>query len=197
MDPRDGGRAHQRQVRPKIERQLLGVSWRNPASLVETPLHRAIERGEALVRPWLKKEYPKIKALAQKEKAEISSGDAAPLRSGHPAGCTWGKKGETPIVQAAGAGACHKPDSGGQFAWPHAVHDQGKSWHQRHCLHRDFEAPRCRREAQDLSHCRSRSRASREDDASVRCNPGRKMTALFSASPFRRIAIPMSWRGNI
>ena len=43
----------------------------------------------------------KIKALAQKEKAEISSGGAAPLRSGHPAGCTWGKKGETPIVQAA------------------------------------------------------------------------------------------------
>jgi hypothetical protein len=103
VDPRDGGRAHQRQVRPKIERQLLGVSWRNPASLVETPLHRAIERGEALVRPWLKKEYPKIKALAQKEKAEISFGDAAPLRSDHPAGCTWGKKGETPIVQATRA----------------------------------------------------------------------------------------------
>lgn len=56
------------------------------------------------MRPWLKKEYPQIKALAQKEKAEISFGDAAPLRSDHHAGCTWGKKGETPIVQATGAG---------------------------------------------------------------------------------------------
>jgi transposase len=41
--------------------------------------------------------------LAQKEKAEIYFGDAAHLRSDHHAGRTWGKKGETPIVQATGA----------------------------------------------------------------------------------------------
>src|ERR1700682_1315795 len=37
----------------------------------QKPLHRALERDEALVQQWLKKEYPQIKALAQKEKAEI------------------------------------------------------------------------------------------------------------------------------
>jgi hypothetical protein len=34
-------------------------------------LHRAIERDEALVQHWLKKEYPKIKAMVRKEEAEI------------------------------------------------------------------------------------------------------------------------------
>jgi Winged helix-turn helix len=37
----------------------------------QKPLHRAQERDEALVEQWLKKDYPKIKALAQREKAEI------------------------------------------------------------------------------------------------------------------------------
>jgi transposase len=68
----------------------------------QKPLHRALERDEALVQQWLKKEYPKIKALAQKEKAEIYFGDAAHMRSDHHAGRTWGKKGKTPVVQATG-----------------------------------------------------------------------------------------------
>jgi hypothetical protein len=46
-------------------------------------LHRAQERDEALVEQWLKKEYPKIKALAQREKAEIFFGDAAHMRCDH------------------------------------------------------------------------------------------------------------------
>lgn len=69
----------------------------------QKPLHRALERGEALIQQWLKEEYPKIKALAQKEKAEIYFSDAAHIRSDHHAGRTWGEKGKTPIVQATGA----------------------------------------------------------------------------------------------
>ena len=69
----------------------------------QKPLHRAQERDEALVRQWLKKEYPKIKALAQREKAEIFFGDAAHMRSDHHAGRTWGKRGETPVVETTGA----------------------------------------------------------------------------------------------
>src|SRR5216684_2118749 len=69
----------------------------------QKPLHRAQERDEALVEQWLKKEYPKIKALAKREKAEIFFGDAAHMRSDHHAGRTWGKKGETPVVEATGA----------------------------------------------------------------------------------------------
>jgi len=69
----------------------------------QKPLHRALERDEALVQQWLKQEYPKIRALAQREKADIYFGDAAHRRSDHHAGRTWGKKGETPVVSSTGA----------------------------------------------------------------------------------------------
>lgn len=69
----------------------------------QKPLHRAMERDEALVQKWLKVEYPKIKKLAQIKGAEIYFGDAAHLRSDHHAGRTWGKKGTTPIVESTGA----------------------------------------------------------------------------------------------
>src|ERR1019366_1113652 len=61
----------------------------------QKPLHRAQERDEALVEQWLKKEFPRIKALAQREKAEIFFGDAAHMRSDHHSGHTWGKKAKT------------------------------------------------------------------------------------------------------
>lgn len=69
----------------------------------QKPLHRALERNEALVKQWLKREYPKIKALAQRQRAEIYFGDAAHVRSDHHAGRTWGKIGETPVVTGTGA----------------------------------------------------------------------------------------------
>ena len=40
--------------------------------------------------------YPKIKALAQREKAEIFFGDAAHMRSDHHAGRTGGKRAKLP-----------------------------------------------------------------------------------------------------
>ena len=69
----------------------------------QKPLHRAWERDEALVQQWLKKEYPGIKRMAQKQGADIYFGDAAHIRSDHHAGRTWGKRGATPIVEATGA----------------------------------------------------------------------------------------------
>jgi transposase len=69
----------------------------------QKPLHRALERDEALVQKWLKTEYPKIKKMAQNEGADIYFGDAAHMRSDHHAGRTWGKKGETPVVESTGA----------------------------------------------------------------------------------------------
>jgi transposase len=69
----------------------------------QKPLHRALERDEALVQQWLKQDYPRIRALAQREKAAIYFGDAAHMRSDHHSGRSWGKKGETPIVSSTGA----------------------------------------------------------------------------------------------
>jgi hypothetical protein len=94
-----GGRAlGRKQDRPVASRLLaqLGITC-------QKPLHCAQERDEALVKQWLKKEYPGIKALAQRGKAEIFFGDAAHIRPDHHAGRTWGKKGETPVVEASGA----------------------------------------------------------------------------------------------
>jgi len=58
----------------------------------QKPLHRAIERDEALVQQWLKAEYPKIKKMAKAEGADIYFGDAAHIRSDHHAGRTGAKK---------------------------------------------------------------------------------------------------------
>jgi Transposase and inactivated derivatives len=69
----------------------------------QKPLHRALERDEALVQKWLKTEYPKIRKMAQNKGADIYFGDAAHMRSDHHAGRTWGKKGETPVVESTGA----------------------------------------------------------------------------------------------
>ena len=69
----------------------------------QKPLHRAFEQDAALVQQWLKTEYPRIKALAKRENAEIYFGDAAHIRSDNHSGRTWGKKGETPIVLTTGA----------------------------------------------------------------------------------------------
>jgi transposase len=69
----------------------------------QKPLRRAQERDEALVQQWLKKDYPQIRATARKAGADLYFGDAAHIRSDHHAGRTWGKKGETPIVETTGA----------------------------------------------------------------------------------------------
>jgi transposase len=87
----------------KLSRQSVGRLLAQLGLSCQKPLYQALERNEALVKQWLRKEYPAIKALAIKQKAEIYFGDAAHVRSDHHAGRTWGKIGETPIVQATGA----------------------------------------------------------------------------------------------
>jgi hypothetical protein len=69
----------------------------------QRPLYHASEKDEALVQQWLQQEYPRIRALAQREKADIYFGDAAHMRSDHHSGRTWSKKGETPMVSSTAA----------------------------------------------------------------------------------------------
>lgn len=69
----------------------------------QRPLVRAFQQNPALVERWLREEYPAIKSLAHREKAEIYFGDEAGVRSDFHAGRTWAPKGQTPVVRSTGA----------------------------------------------------------------------------------------------
>ena len=63
----------------RVERESVGRLLAQLGITCQKPLHRAQEREQqALVEQWLKKEYPKIKALAQREKAETFSARCRP-----------------------------------------------------------------------------------------------------------------------
>jgi transposase len=69
----------------------------------QRPIWRAYQQKPEVVQRWLNEEYPKIKKMAQRMKAQIFFGDEAGVRSDHHAGTTWGVKGKTPIVSSTGA----------------------------------------------------------------------------------------------
>lgn len=69
----------------------------------QRPLHRATQRDPERVEKWVKEEFPAIRALAKKQKAEIFFGDEAGIRSDYHSGTTWSPKGQTPIVETTGA----------------------------------------------------------------------------------------------
>jgi len=68
----------------------------------QKPMRRAWEQNPAQVERWLRVEYPRVRAEAKREKAEIHWGDEMGLRSDHQAGTTYGRKGVTPVVPGTG-----------------------------------------------------------------------------------------------
>ncbi len=69
----------------------------------QRPLWRAYQQDPEAVEKWMREEFPKLKALARKMKAEIYFGDEAGVRSDFHSGTTWGIKGKTPVVSSTGA----------------------------------------------------------------------------------------------
>ena len=69
----------------------------------QKPLMRAFQQDPVLVEQWVEEDYPKIRQLARREKAEIYFEDEAGIRSDYHRGTTWGIKGETPVVTTTGA----------------------------------------------------------------------------------------------
>jgi transposase len=69
----------------------------------QRPVWRAYQQKPEEVQKWLNEEYPKIRALARRHKAQIFFGDEAGVRSDHHAGTTWAVKGQTPLVSTTGA----------------------------------------------------------------------------------------------
>jgi len=60
---------------------------------------RAYERDDAAVKDWLTIEYPKIKARAKRENAEISWGDETGVRSDESRHRGYAPPGQTPIIR--------------------------------------------------------------------------------------------------
>jgi transposase len=69
----------------------------------QKPMWRAYQQKPEEVQKWLTEEYPRIKSMARRLKAQIYFGDEAGVRSDHHAGTTWAVKGKTPIVSTTGA----------------------------------------------------------------------------------------------
>jgi len=68
----------------------------------QKPLRRAYEQDPEAVRRWLRREYPAIRALARRERAEIHWGDETGMRSDHQAGTSYGRRGRTPVIPGTG-----------------------------------------------------------------------------------------------
>lgn len=68
----------------------------------QKPLRRAYEQNPELVQTWLAEDFPKIQALAKKQRATVFFADEAGVRSDFHSGTTWAPKGQTPVVEATG-----------------------------------------------------------------------------------------------
>jgi len=68
----------------------------------QKPARRAWEQNSREVAHWLKVRYPRVRAEAKHEKAEIHWGDEMGLRSDHQAGTSYGRRGQTPVVPGTG-----------------------------------------------------------------------------------------------
>jgi len=68
----------------------------------QKPVRRAFEKNPQEVSRWLDQEYPAIRSQAKEEKAEIYWGDEMGLRSDHAAGRSYGRRGQTPVIQGTG-----------------------------------------------------------------------------------------------
>jgi len=68
----------------------------------QRPLVKALQQNPSLVEAWIKKEYPRIRAQAKREGAEIFFEDESGVRSDFHSGTTWGLKGQTPVIRSTG-----------------------------------------------------------------------------------------------
>jgi len=68
----------------------------------QKPLRRAYERDPQAIAKWKTQDYPKLRARAKRQGADIFFLDEAGIRSDAPLQRTWGAKGKTPEVFTSG-----------------------------------------------------------------------------------------------
>lgn len=82
----------------KLSLSTVGRYLKKWGMTSQKPLKRAYEQDDKAVQKWINEEYPKIKARAKKEKAELYWGDETGIRSDHQTGKGYSPKGKTPVV---------------------------------------------------------------------------------------------------
>ena len=76
--------------------------WHKWGWTCQKPLSRAFEQDASLIKRWMEREFPKLRALAKKERAVIFFSDESGVRSDFHAGTTWGIRGKTPVAAHTG-----------------------------------------------------------------------------------------------
>ena len=102
VDEGDDLHAHWRKYRIKLSLVSVGRLLAQMGLTCQKPLSRAFEQDATLVKAWVKREFPKLQALAKKERAVIFFSDESGVRSDFHAGTTWGIRGQTPVVRHTG-----------------------------------------------------------------------------------------------
>lgn len=86
----------------RLSLSTVGRCLRRWGFTPQKPVRRAYEQDPQAVQHWLKQTYPKIKARAKREKAEIHWGDEMGLRSDHQTGTSYAPRGKTPVIAGTG-----------------------------------------------------------------------------------------------
>lgn len=69
----------------------------------QKPIRRAYQRNPKVISKWMREEYPKIHKQAKKENAQIFWGDEMGVKSTDQVGRSFGRRGQTPVVQTSGS----------------------------------------------------------------------------------------------
>jgi len=86
----------------KLSVWTVGRMLRRWGFTPQKPVRRAFEQNPTEVRQWLRETYPRIRAQAKRQKAEIYWGDEMGLRSDQVSGTAYGRKGHPPVIPGTG-----------------------------------------------------------------------------------------------
>jgi transposase len=87
---------------PRLSKWTVGRLLKKWRMTPQKPAKRALEQDPVTVRRWLQEEYPGIAREAKSLGAEIHWLDETGIRADHQAGRTYGRKGQTPVVEGTG-----------------------------------------------------------------------------------------------
>ncbi|MCP4049825.1 MAG: IS630 family transposase [bacterium] len=69
----------------------------------QKPIRQAYQRNPKVISAWMQEEYPEIYRQAKKECAEIHWCDEMGIRSTDQVGRSFGRRGQTPVIQSSGS----------------------------------------------------------------------------------------------